>query len=597
MVRMDAVTPIHVTLQNDDTERNGSVAVSLFNAQGEVSRATRVVALPPQARKAVFLYLPATSEAPTKVRIRYTSERHTVVSETTESVTPLNGLVPVTAVIGSPPPGLPEIQDAEGNQLGARVFLTPDQLPDRWEGLQMYDAIILATALDHPLETSQITALRDWVLRGGVLAIVADKKTDGLMALASDGLLSFTPLALEEVALDRFGGATTEVMTGTVERATTLLESNGYPLGIRRNAGLGSIVCVMMPFDAPAVRGWDGWTDFWHQAFAHLTIPAGSASSYPSILTSPESRTSPLIAAAKPPQQPNTRTMLVAVLSVLYILAIGPADYNFVRRLRKPYLTWVTFSVIVAVFTAGSWFGAKHLVGGDMQTQFIRRTLYVPANGSAVQCTLTSLFAPATDTYVVSDRAGSLMQPIRPSTSIWQAQPAPCIGNAPFTVTDHLPIWNYRVYLSSTTVNTPPAVTLRIDMEEGVRVAHIANLGSFPLHNCRVCFGNRAWNIVGPIEPGSESAVLMTETTSQGFPEALYEWSFMRMGSSARASGPPSPLVREMSGDAALARGAVILVATIMKESTDALTVNGSSIEGTCREKLEVVVYPEQDGP
>jgi hypothetical protein len=251
----------------------------------------------------------------------------------------------------------------------------------------------------------------------------------------------------------------------------------------------------------------------------------------------------------------------------------------------------------VAVFTAGSWLGAKYFVGGDMQTQFIRRILYFPADGSAVQCTLTSLFAPATDTYVVSDRAGSLMQPIRPGAGILNAQPAPCIGNAPFSVTDHLPIWNYRVYLSSTTVNIPSPVTIRIEMREGVRVAHIANSGGVPLHNCRFCFGDRVWSVAGPIEAGSENSVVMTETASQHYPDALYIWSFLRMGSSVGPSGPPSPLLREMNGEAALARGAVILVATIMKESTDALTVNGSLLEGICKERLEVVVYPEQDGP
>jgi hypothetical protein len=45
----------------------------------------------------------------------------------------------------------------------------------------------------------------------------------------------------------------------------------------------------------------------------------------------------------------------VAVLAIAYLIALGPGDYFFVRRwLRRPWIAWLTFPVIVLAFAMGA---------------------------------------------------------------------------------------------------------------------------------------------------------------------------------------------------------------------------------------------------
>lgn len=594
VVRPDSITPVLVILQNDDTDRNGSVAVDLLNADATIGAATRKIPLPPLSRKSVFLYLPASSTPPAQVRVRYLDASLSAVSETTEAVRTASVDVPLFAFVGNVPPGFPPAEDDKGTVVSNRVFLTPNQVPDRWEGLQPFDAVVFTAALPHPLESAQHNALMDWVLRGGVLVIAADAKTDGLMALASASLIPLSPRTLEVNTLDVFGSAV-EVMTGTMERASILLESNSLPLVAQRNLGLGSIVCTMVSFDDPAVRRWEGWAGLWQRVLAN-PVPAPENTE---LLDSPPSEPldwrNALISAVQPERRPAGRVALVALLAALYAVAVGPMDHTLVKYLKRPYMTWITFPAIVAVFTACSWLGAKHLVGGDMSARFVQRTLYSPGSNAAATCRIIGLFAPATGTYALSDDARGLLQPLESLAPYSTLHKASTFDNTASATIDRIPIWNHRAYVSSVASRAPCPVDLRVSRENGSVSVSVANTGSGPLGNGWLCYGHKVWSVPGTLAPGSDTSVLLDPNLAREFPAALPGESFAFRGCMGHLDAPRLPALREMDVRPALARGALLFVATVYSPSTSTLNVNGEMLTVSCVDRLEIVVYPDQD--
>ncbi len=91
---------------------------------------------------------------------------------------------------------------------------------------------------------------------------------------------------------------------------------------------------------------------------------------------------------------------IVAALVVLYILLIGPADYFLLKKvLRRMELTWVTFPLVVLVFSASAYVLAHRLKGSelrlnqvdlvdlDVETQLVRGT------------TWSTIYSPQIETY------------------------------------------------------------------------------------------------------------------------------------------------------------------------------------------------------
>ncbi|MBX7254921.1 MAG: hypothetical protein K1Y02_01075 [Candidatus Hydrogenedentes bacterium] len=461
----------------------------------------------------------------------------------------------------------------------------------------MFDVIAFSTAIKHPLESNRLSALHNWVLRGGVWIVDVDAKTDGVMNLASGDMLPLKPRALELLNISHFGGQT-EVMTGIIDRATTLLESNGIPLVVRRNMGLGSVVCVAVPLEAPAVSSWEGWTAMWQQRIlGYLFASSQDSGSANGTQPSTGYNALKLITAAKPVQQPRNRIALVVLLTAMYAVAIGPLDHSFVKFLGKPYLTWVTFPIIMVVFTAGSWLGAKYLVGGELGVRFVQRTLYAPGVVTATQCRLSSLFTPATGTYALSDELGCLFQPLNPLAEIWPTLKPATFENDQYATIDRVPIWNYRVYLNSTASTAPCPVGLRLESPNGIETVSIANMGRVDLENCWVCYGTQVWSVSGSIKPDSETSLVLDRAQSSEFPSRLPSEAFARMGCPSQADGLQQSITREMDARAALARGGLLFVATMNTRVLGSILVNGETLTGDCLERLEVIVYPGQDGP
>jgi len=276
-VRQHAVTPVQVILQNDESHRDGYVSVAFLLGGTSAVRATRSVELPPKSRKRLFLYLPMDRRAE-QIAVRYQTPRGRKVAEIKERLTHVASNPPVVCAVGRFPSGLPP-DEVDKTRVYSRLMLRADQLPDRHDGLDMFDVLLLTPPPYEPLNRAQIDALKGWMLRGGTLVVDASDRTDAFRTGSFDSMLPYSPRGSQEAVLDLLGEETV-FTAGEIRGGRVLLQSNGRPLAVRANYGLGSVTCLAVDPAQPSFTDWAECESFWKEVLGRgrTEIPEGEES-------------------------------------------------------------------------------------------------------------------------------------------------------------------------------------------------------------------------------------------------------------------------------------------------------------------------------
>ncbi len=588
-VRQHAMTPVQVILGNDETERAGQVAVA-FTQGGTASMwATRSVELPPNARKRVFLYLPMDRLAD-QIIVRYQTRRGRRIAEIRERLSQVAARLPVVCAVGRFPPGLPPVE-VDNERVYTRLVMRPDQLPDRCEGLEMFDVVLISPAPYMPLSRVQVDALRGWVLRGGTLIVDASQPTDAFRSGTFEALLPYSPLSRQEAPLDLFGGETM-FSTGRTRRGQVVLSSNEWPLAVRANYGLGSVACIAVDPTQPAFTMWGGSEAFWRDLMGRwrMELPAQPDGMFQAVGASfgAGSQTARILSQFVS-HQPRTgvRLGLVLLLTVLYALAVGPGDYWLVKRLGRPQLTWATFPAIVAVFTAAAYGAANAWLGGTMTAAHFTRLLILPDLDTAVRCDVTGLFVPRVDDYVVGHVQRGLLRPIDvPAT----ADDLVTIDHDTGRLVHRIPIWARRTYRTSYETAEYPPIEVYLGREAGDVVATIANHSDLTLRGGKVARGTSVWSLGSTtIGPGTTTTVpLYPSVTSRHYADTReIRSSVLNHVLPGTADG------REFDLRDALDRGATVFTCSTAGTAGPRcpLVVNEEQRDETGRQTIQVLTY------
>jgi hypothetical protein len=252
------------------------------------------------------------------------------------------------------------------------------QLPDRWFGYDGVDQLFIATsdkAMLDSLSADQQEAIVDWVLLGGRLILCAGRNGEALAATTSafsklipgefveieplrdrSGLENFTKSELpfddpnfqrNRPYVTRLKNIRGEVMLDEISSAS------GRPLAIHAPAGLGQITFVAFDLDHPAFETWKG-----RPRLIAALLQASSASREPTGRPAhsgiKQLGYEDLIGQLRVALDQFGGVSLVnfttvAVLTLIYLLIIGPGDYLLLSRLNLPrQITWLTFPVVAA---------------------------------------------------------------------------------------------------------------------------------------------------------------------------------------------------------------------------------------------------------
>src|SRR5690606_25398440 len=123
--------------------------------------------------------------------------------EYAEPVRLTDSRTPAVAVVGEWPASLSRAE-ADGQPLYTPLQLRTENLPDRWEGFEMFDALVLTPPPSEPLTTPQVEALDGWILRGGTLVVDVSKRTDAFVQGPLRDLLPLVPAGMHQGLVPEF---------------------------------------------------------------------------------------------------------------------------------------------------------------------------------------------------------------------------------------------------------------------------------------------------------------------------------------------------------------------------------------------------------
>jgi hypothetical protein len=375
------------------------------NADGDLGQYARIVVLPPGQDTMVWITAPLLAQEDNQsvwtARVFDVADgqrgreligwRFSPSTASAVMVPPLQGLI---GVIGRGRLGL----EAYGNQLTAppgaientftRTGLTVDRLPETWEALQSYEALIWGPGAGTELPLAKGEALLQWIQRGGHL-VVAD--TQAGRAFTFDNvnhpfrdLLPVAPTLDSTMTLGTLAPILTHMPVGP--QATLSIETNTYHVESLENEWSpllvtedGRIVAITrsVDFGAITILGFDlsgqirslgipAADTLWNRVLGRrqdtptaaelVAIKDADALPTPTVLNSRRIGTGGLISSQISLSSTAGRGLLMAfILFVVYWLVAGPGSYFTLRHFRLQHHAWVVFVLVAVVFTIIAW--------------------------------------------------------------------------------------------------------------------------------------------------------------------------------------------------------------------------------------------------
>ena len=172
---------------------------------------------------------------------------------------------------GAPHPYLDDRQPA-ADRSGS--YQEPQSVPDRWQGFQAADMVVLTNSGERDFGPDQLSALRDYVSAGGVLAVAATANWNRLTTPFFKEILPVTVtgarVATSLPELDSFthsrppaGGQFTLLEATPRPGAIVKVTHDGVPVVAVGRYGAGRVLYLGIdPSQAP-FNNWDGRTSLW----------------------------------------------------------------------------------------------------------------------------------------------------------------------------------------------------------------------------------------------------------------------------------------------------------------------------------------------
>jgi hypothetical protein len=257
-------------------------------------------------------------------------------------------------------------------------------LPDRWFGYEALDLLIIlvddSSRWRELAESKRFDALVRWIELGGRLVIVCGgENADELLA---DGkpLAPLLPAKFAEVVrlpetgrLEHYANTETAVAGG---RARTSImvprlidvqgkielyagqQATALPLVVRAPRGFGEVAFVGVDLMKPPLADWPGRPAFLRALLQPYLGDVDSqtapttlvARGYNDLSGALRQRLGRSFAGVAPITFP-----VVTVLALAYLVVLGPLDYLVVHRwLRRPRAAWITFPLMVVLFSGAA---------------------------------------------------------------------------------------------------------------------------------------------------------------------------------------------------------------------------------------------------
>ncbi len=512
--------PLRITLENSGPDLSGEVQVTIRGYGGNSTYGV-LAPLPQTSRKRLTLYvLPNSYSRALTVNLVTTEE--VLISQAVQ-VLPLSNIHYLIGVVAANPDSLSLLAGLDLDQRGDTevVSFSPDQLPERVEGLRSFDCLVINDVDTSTLTSAQRTALVQWVSLGGRLVVGggpgAQRTVSGLPAELLPGSLE-TPVEMTSLtALEAFAGDEEQIrVPGPF--AVALVDAKGVnalvleadvPLVVERALGDGFVDYVALDLTLSPFDAWAGNLAFWR----NLLQPGAAYPEYLPPDVSPREMGAQQMSYALQnlPAMDLPSMKWLAILLIAYVLLVGPVNYLVLRRLKRLDWAWVTIPGLTIAFSAGALGIGYGLRGSEIMLNKISIIQSVPGSPAAVVRSYVGLFSPSRRAYDIDVGGGALVSPLTPEHDPWggsnvggnmsvlQGEPSRVRG---LSVNQ----WSMQTFTAELVTAEPLTIEADLELREGHLVGTVTNRTGRRLDDC-VLVMSVNYARLGDIEPGESEEV------------------------------------------------------------------------------------------
>ena len=436
--------PVEATLKGGDQQLEGRLNLIVPDGDGvpTIVTATKPVILLPGRETRVSLFAKI-GQVNADIEVQFLAENRKklkrIFSSFEETIPAgLDSNRPFIVTVGRPL-GIVNVSEDKADDQDARlstIYATitdASQFPTRWYGYESVETVILCTSdigIFRQLSSSsaQVAALDQWVRQGGQLILSVGSNAEEVFADGSPLALFAPGKFAEMVSVKRTNAWETYADTTDRLDAQSIVDAEGelrlptpkldnvrgqieafegsrasdLPLVIRTPHGLGQIVFVAADLDRPPFIKWQARTAMLDKLLGKTKTKAAEAQQGFSTSTLGYNDLAGQLRSALE-QFEGVKLVpffVVAFLILLYIVAIGPLDYLFLKRgLKRMEWTWFTFPIIVLAFSGTAYFLAYWLKGDQLLTNQVDVIDYDIETKLVRGTTWSNVFSPQVDSY------------------------------------------------------------------------------------------------------------------------------------------------------------------------------------------------------
>jgi hypothetical protein len=411
--KVDKWLPVHVTVENTGKDITARVQTSYKNNSDGQTVDGMDISLPSTSRKEFFLYV--TPQAFMRSFSVSVLDGKKVLAKTNLNISCSSDPTMLFGLLADKPSTyavLNNIHPASGLTRTAQLNIS--DLPDRAQGWEMLDALIISNVDTGTLTPGQKQALELWLANGGKLFVTGGIQWQTTTAGLSE-FLPIKPTSSQNVsdlsALSTYAKypnpLTSNVIltTGTVQKGSnTLVKQNNISLLIEKQIGYGKVYYFAADPGLQPLNDWVGMQYIYEHLLAYKSPkPSWASGSFE-------------------PNQAKTALSTLPELSLpsfiyiccwlgLYIGVIGPVNYFILRRIKRTELAWVTVPILVVIFTSLAYFSGYLYRGTRPILNRIMLAQAWQGVDQAQTTALVGLYSPTRTTYYVESQDQFLIFP------------------------------------------------------------------------------------------------------------------------------------------------------------------------------------------
>ncbi len=542
--------PITCEIKNDGPAFVGTIEVTSgrYN-EGQVRRLK--VELPTGTLKRVVIPVFSTARYQRAWDVRLLDERDKVRAEQSgvgpKQNRPMASIATFICAIPRTAAGMPVVRPVRSGQNGmepAIARLLPAALPDNPLVFEGMDTIYLNSERAPDLDANQVEALLTWVNGGGHLIIAVEQISDvnginWLRKIVPCDLADIRPLKSHEGFQEWLRGATDagekipgasstfrrsrtprvsvgnqssvnpfidvpvdldfekadlSVAIGTVREGEVLAAAGETPLMVRSHLGEGRVTALLFSPEREPFRSWKNLQSFWSKL---LEVPPELYLTENFINQGTFSIDGVFGAMVDSKQIRRLPVQWLLLLLLVYLLVIGPVDQFWLKRIRRPMLTWITFPCYVVMFSLMIYFIGYKLRAGETEWNELH-LVDVLKKGDAAELrgrTYASIYSPINATYKVEgqERFATFRGEFQGQYGFSQdTERAEIYQNGDsYKSSIFVPVWTSQLYSSDWWQPAPLPLSVAVVSEGQNWVITVANNRDRPLTEAHVVVGDR----------------------------------------------------------------------------------------------------------